>query len=142
VYALGRRSLNHSLRPAAAMSSLGPTTEAVPSTEPSRFLSPAEYSRRSGLSPSTVSRYLAAGLLPKVQPGGPRHRVLIPVEALQAPATAGQNLGAASRFEQSDSRPIESPVSTTNASPRRGPTPRWKRQPRTTRRTNAKTPHQ
>ena len=110
------------------MSFDGPTAGAVPSTEVASFLSPAEYSSRSGLSLSTVSRYLAAGLLPKVQPGGPRCRVLIPIEALNslslqatgrdtAPTVVRDNLGG----EQATSSEPK-----TSRSPQRGPAPRWK----------------
>ena len=63
------------------MSSDEPAAGAVASTEAAHFLSPAEFSSHSGISLSTVWRYLADGLLPKVQPGGPRCRVLIPIEA-------------------------------------------------------------
>lgn len=47
------------------------------------YLAPQEFAKVSGLSMSSVRRYLADGRLPKSQPGGPRCRVLIPVDALQ-----------------------------------------------------------
>jgi len=48
----------------------------------SEFVSPAQFSSLTGLSLSTVWRRLAAGDIPKVQPGGRRCRVLIPRPAL------------------------------------------------------------
>jgi hypothetical protein len=53
-----------------------------PEVLPGAFLSPADFARHSGLSLSTVSRYLASGRLPKIQFGGRRCRVLIPRAAL------------------------------------------------------------
>ena len=50
------------------------------------LLSPKEFSQLSGLSLATVHRYLKAGKLPFLQPGGPRSRVLIPSDALQLPS--------------------------------------------------------
>jgi hypothetical protein len=46
------------------------------------FLSPAQFSELTGLSPATVGRRLADGSLPKVQIGGKRCRILIPRSAL------------------------------------------------------------
>ncbi len=51
------------------------------------FLSPAEYSRFTGLSLATVNRYLADGRLSKFQPGGKKGRVLIPRPKLTDTAT-------------------------------------------------------
>jgi excisionase family DNA binding protein len=45
-------------------------------------VSPKEFAARSGLSLSTVRRYLADGRLPSVQHGGRRCRVLIPLSIL------------------------------------------------------------
>jgi hypothetical protein len=52
------------------------------------YESPADFARRTGLSLSTVRRYIAAGRIPVAQPGGFRGRVLIPQGALPLPAPA------------------------------------------------------
>ncbi|WP_020471427.1 winged helix-turn-helix domain-containing protein [Zavarzinella formosa] len=80
------------------------------------FLSPAEYARRSGLSKATVSRRLKDGSLPRLQPGGPGTRVLIPAAALQIPASPVP--------KALDSRPNPAPHDRP-----RGPRPAWKRRP-------------
>jgi hypothetical protein len=46
-------------------------------------LSPKQFSRLGGLSLATVHRYLRQGFLPFLQPGGRRHRILIPRQALE-----------------------------------------------------------
>ena len=51
-------------------------------TESRDFLSPQEFAAKSGISLVSVRRYIAAGRLPSVQPGGRRCRVLIPQSAL------------------------------------------------------------
>jgi hypothetical protein len=56
--------------PAAVMSLATPAASAPASQPPPAFYSPAEFAGATGLSLSTVLRYLAAGRLPKVQPGG------------------------------------------------------------------------
>jgi len=53
----------------------------IPSLE-SALISPREFVRQSGLSMSTVRRYLNAGILPSVQLGGKRCRILIPRDAV------------------------------------------------------------
>ena len=63
------------------MSSAETLDQAVAPPE-SAYLSPAEFVELSGLSLSTVRRYLRDGCLPKFQPGGSRCRVLIPRVAL------------------------------------------------------------
>jgi hypothetical protein len=85
-------------------------------------LSPKEFSQISGLSLATVHRYLKKGKLPFRQPGGPRGRILIPVDALQsvpAGATgAGSDRGATAAREPSPDaaeRPAALP----------GPRPKW-----------------
>lgn len=45
-------------------------------------LSPEEFANRSGLSVSTVRRYIKAGVLPHTQPRGYRGRILVPANAL------------------------------------------------------------
>jgi excisionase family DNA binding protein len=41
-----------------------------------------EFAKRNGMSAPTVRRRLREGNLPYFQPGGPRHRILIPHDAL------------------------------------------------------------
>ncbi|WP_391527855.1 helix-turn-helix domain-containing protein [Pirellulimonas nuda] len=52
------------------------------------YYSPAEITALTGLSPSTVQRLIANSKLPALQPGGPRHRILIPHDAIAECATA------------------------------------------------------
>jgi hypothetical protein len=86
------------------------------------FLSPAEFALFSGLSLSTVSRRLAAGDIPKIQPGGPRCRVLIPRWALDSVmALAIQDQGAAKR--EGDRGDRQKALGIPRLS---GPQPRWK----------------
>ena len=57
---------------------------AMPSSQQGvKCVSPKEFAVFSGLSLSTVRRYLADGRLPKIQPGGHRGRVLIPCDVLE-----------------------------------------------------------
>jgi len=57
---------------------------AMPSSQQGvKCVSPKEFAVLSGLSLSTVRRYLADGRLPKIQPGGHRGRVLIPCDVLE-----------------------------------------------------------
>jgi excisionase family DNA binding protein len=92
----------------------------MPSPE---YLSPEQFSERTGLSIATVRRYLRAGKLTHVQPAGFRGRVLIPVDALthltvqpgaepSSPATAPSGGG-----RQADAPPSQRP----------GPIPAWRR---------------
>jgi hypothetical protein len=91
------------------------------------FLSPAQFASASGLSPATVARYLAAGLLPKVQPGGPRHRVLIPASVLaRLPETDGRQDTTAVVHANNDDVVASTSQSESNRSRRSGPEPRWK----------------
>lgn len=83
------------------------------------LLSPQEFASFTGMSLATVHRYLKAGTLPKIQVGGKRHRVLIPLNALQH-VTAGCDKKPV--FETSDSPKPETP---TAKAPRRGRPPRW-----------------
>jgi hypothetical protein len=85
--------------------------------ESAQYLSPREFAQRSGLSLATVYRYLAARLIPKVQPRGKRGRVLIPVAALEALASLRP------------SQPSE-PAAIALTSRPRGPAPRWTKQGR------------
>jgi hypothetical protein len=82
---------------------------------PQIHISPAEFAARSGLSVVTVRRRVRDRSLPAVQPGGPRTRVLIPVDALvpvrvDAPA------------DLAEPKP---PLPTTPA-PLPGPAPKWR----------------
>ena len=48
-----------------------------------RFVAPQEFARLSGLSLSTVYRYLKSGKLPFRQPNGRRGRILIAIDAIE-----------------------------------------------------------
>ena len=82
------------------------------------YLSVDEFSARCGLSAVTVRRYVASGKLPSRQPGGRKHRVLIPAGALDQIPT--KPIAAAN--------PDPNPTAT---KPTSGPTPRWQRGPKT-----------
>jgi hypothetical protein len=85
------------------------------------YLSPAEFSERSGLSLATVYRRLRDRSLPSAQPGGPRTRVLIPVDALGTKAVPPEILEA-------PSPPIERTITNpTTPPPLPGPAPKWRR---------------
>lgn len=86
--------------------------------EPTNYCSPKEFSRLSGLSIVTVRRYLRSGLLPFVQLGGRRHRILIPCDALgrfRHPPTDQPQPKTELKGEVSKSTPLS------------GPMPRWLR---------------
>jgi excisionase family DNA binding protein len=76
----------------------------------------------SGLSDSTIRRYLASGLLPFVQPGGKRCRILIPRSALES------LMDSAAESVNSPAPPIQQIQS--KESVRSGARPRWKQQMR------------
>ena len=77
-------------------------------TDECEYLTPNEFVRHRGLSLSTVRRYLAQGHLPKIQPAGPRGKVLIPREAL--------NVVQPKASMPRDTAPINTPVSLETAS--------------------------
>ena len=91
------------------------------------FLSAHEFAARSGLSLSTIRRYLKNGRLPGVQPGGSRCRVLIPSDALDSlcdPAGRSKTLTS----KASDSNTVNNPTLPPSASLQSalsGPVPRW-----------------
>lgn len=89
------------------------------------YLTPEEFAQVSGLSLSTVRRYLANGKLPKCQPGGPRCRVLIPRGALVqlAPSEVDQGDRLATGLDNTSSVGSQSK----HNQRRRGPVPRWRR---------------
>lgn len=88
--------------------------------EPRSNLSPAEFALEAGLGIATVRRYVKAGKLPKVQPGGERCRVMIPRSALtSATRSSAANLDP-QRVIATDAV-AETPINRK----RRGPTPRW-----------------
>lgn len=91
-------------------------------TTDSLFISPAEFAKLSGLSLATVWRYLAAGRIPKTQPGGRRCRILIPRSAL---STVNSTSGSAD-----DANQTAAPSSNCDTDPSinaesRGRKPRW-----------------
>ncbi|MCA9179346.1 MAG: helix-turn-helix domain-containing protein [Planctomycetales bacterium] len=88
--------------------------------EPPSFLSPQDFARVSGLSVSTVHRYLAGGHLPKFQPGGKRCRILIPLTALEQ----FQNATSIQR-EQQPAPSDDAAPQPDNRSLSKGPKPKW-----------------
>jgi hypothetical protein len=95
--------------------------------QPRRYLSPQEFGRLSGLSLATVRRYLRLGCLPYRQPAGPRGRILIPDDALEA--IAGVPTDRATTAAASPAACLGEPSSST-ATRLPGPRPRWIRKTR------------
>ena len=78
-----------------------------------------EFAARNGISTSTVRRLIRKQKLPFSQPGGSRHRILIPHDAL-----------ARSQPEYPSLRQ-QQPIQKSDAGPKlRGPLPAWKRRRR------------
>lgn len=99
----------------------------IPSTtklEDRQFLSPVEFARLSGLSLSTVARYLANGKLPYYQPGGKGCRVLIPRSGLQDVDVNAARKGASSERAPSST---DIPTAARQRSGLAGPRPKWMR---------------
>jgi len=88
----------------------------MPDSDPvtTQYLSPDAFSALSGLSPSTVERYRRRGILPYIQPAGPRGRVLIPTTALDD--MAGRN-----------PHPPPPHHFSTTPTKKSGPLPKWQR---------------
>jgi excisionase family DNA binding protein len=90
-----------------------------------RFYSPASFAELTGMSLSTVRRYLAQGKLPKFQPGGPNAKVLIPAAAIEfylQPKRA-INVSESDTTSPTDSRASACKPHKLNS----GPSPRWRR---------------
>ena len=99
------------------MSSVNPSAE---------YLSPEQFAQLSGYSLSTVHRYLKRGLLPKVQPGGPGCKVLIPRNALDSltPGLNATTAGSDPAVVSEASLPV-TPATTETPSRLSGPCPAW-----------------
>ena len=98
------------------MSSVDPSAE---------FLSPEQFAQHSGYSLTTVHRYLKRGLLPKIQPGGPRSKVLIPRNALDS---LSSGLGTATAGSDQAAAKVSPPVAAATealSSRLSGPRPAW-----------------
>jgi hypothetical protein len=86
--------------------------------EPERlYVSPQEFAGLSGLSLSTVHRYLKSGRIACLQPGGPRSRILIPRTALLQGERFQELDDETSAGSTASSQPGKRPSS--------GPRPRW-----------------
>ena len=97
--------------------------EYLPSSQ--QYVSPQEFAAQSGLSLSTVWRYLKTGRIHSVQPGGNRCRVLVPSEALAQFTSAS----AVSRGADQQVAPNagDAPAKRSQkACELSGPRPRWK----------------
>lgn len=81
-----------------------------------QYLSVEEYSQRSGLAVITVRRYIRSGRLRALQPGGRKHRILIPVAALEQVLTPAAP----------ESIPLAKPKI---QKPLPGPIPNWRKGP-------------
>ena len=110
----------------AGAGQFSPNRFAVSSANPSAaYVSATEFAQLSGLSLSTVSRYLKRGLLPKLQPGGPRCRVLIPCDALEAFRRSSDAIGTEPDGTNSEAPPASAHSQTPPCLS--GPVPRWLR---------------
>ena len=89
------------------------------------YLSPEQFAQLSGYSLSTVHRYLKRGLLPKVQPGGPGCKVLIPCNALDSLTPDLNATQAGSDQAAFEASPIIAPATTETPSRLSGPCPAW-----------------
>jgi hypothetical protein len=85
-------------------------------------VSPKDFVRLSGLSLSTVRRYLKDGRLPKFQFGGDRCRVLIPRDALTQVRSNGIKNEDGTQAEPLS---VPSSIPPEHAPKRSGPKPRW-----------------
>jgi hypothetical protein len=85
---------------------------------PSKHLSVKEFGATHGLSVSTVWRYIRDGKLPFSQPGGRRHRVTIPEDAVLTQREQPETL------QTTENNPTESPPPLKHLS---GPKPAWMR---------------
>lgn len=89
------------------------------------FIDISEFSRRSGLSMSTIRRRIKDGSIPSWQPGGPGTRTMIPISSIpdrsnQPPVRSSvvpETMTAAHHSEHSDEN--------THAHKISGPAPRW-----------------
>ena len=102
-----------------------------PSSQPSsphgaelEYLTPDDFAQVSGLSISTVRRYLDDDRLPKIQPGGKRCRVLIPRHALDFLKPIEQQQPEVSSDEAD--APANADDEQPKAAPQSGPQPRWR----------------
>ena len=96
-------------------------------SERREVVTPQEYSQLTGISMSTVRRYLADGRLPKLQPGGPRCRVLIPRWALFAIPVDEPHAPEGGIAQRPCPKEAEEPADiATRTLP--GPRPRWRQQ--------------
>lgn len=95
------------------------------------FLTLKEFSALTGLSPSTIRRLVHEGLLPCLQPGGRKHRLLFEADALCCATNACRKPQDGTQSSQADlahpaaqmSPALTTPVHTKDG----GPGPRWKR---------------
>lgn len=114
------------LRPVSAVMSRPGSSDESGSPD-CQYVSPEEFTSLSGLSIATVRRYLAKGKLPKVQPGGPGCRVMIPRDALEQ---IRQPSGIDAGETDADNHPSGAASSSAPlARPSRlnGPLPRWQK---------------
>ena len=81
------------------------------------FLSRREFSKRLGISIATLDRLLKEKKIPFEQPGGLRHRVMIPIIALDVL----RQIREKETTPTSSEKPVKSPDVLS------GPTPRWRR---------------
>lgn len=89
----------------------------------SEFLSREQFAALAGISRATLSRYVKAGCVPFFQPGGPRHRMMIPRSALELLTVPAKGRECVTGPQFVDGDKPNSPSRKT----RPGPKPKWLR---------------
>ena len=94
----------------------------------SEYFSTAEFISHSGLSRTTVCRYLDNGGLPKIQPGGKHCRVLIPRNALESfhPSPDVSNIATCEACNPGNNVQKTDPIPNLQQTQLHGPKPRWR----------------
>ena len=92
---------------------------------PRRYVTPEEFARTTGLSLTTVRRRLAKGDLPARQPGGPRTRWLIDLQAFVAEQDSALRDPPASHQAPPEAAEEPEAPGPPDAARPAGPQPRW-----------------
>ena len=94
--------------------------DAVAREQVARYLTIEELSAETRLSVSTLRRLTKKGLIVGYQPGGPRHRIVFPPDAIESAAKVATTPAAEVAAKPTRSGPT--------GRPQRGPQPKWFRQ--------------
>lgn len=94
-------------------------TDAAASVGGARYLTIEELAAATTLSVSTIRRLVKQGVIVAHQPGGPRHRIVFPPDAIEQVAKSAKP-------PEAESVP-SAPPSGCAGRPQRGPPPKWSR---------------